>query len=228
MNAISPIGHNNPPDAIDEITARFDDARAEAENWLDGNEVQTEGQMKAVDALRKDMREFRMALEAGQKSSSAPLYDAYKAEHGRWKPTLEDAQRIEKGLVALVDSFKRKLAAEKAEAERKARAEAAAARRAAEEAARAADASNIEAQREAAAAQFAAEEAQRRAVAASKDTVKGLRTFEVTEVLDPRGLINWIAKNRKDDLAEWMGDYARRNKLHIPGVVETRQERRAV
>ena len=107
------IGHNNPPDLIDTITAPFDDARTEAEGWLDGKAVETEGQMKAVDELRGAMRQWRLGLERGQKDATAPLHDAYKREGERWKPTIEDAKLIEGGLVALVDGFKRKLAAEK-------------------------------------------------------------------------------------------------------------------
>lgn len=228
MNQIAKIGHNQAPDPIDEITAEFDAVRIEAENWLDGQKVENEPQMKAVDELRKGARQFRLALEAGQKSASAPLHDAWKAELGRWKPTIDDAQRIEKGLVALVDEFKRKLAAIKAAAERKAYEEAAAARRAAEEAARQADASNLEQQRAAAEAQFAAQEAQRRAAAASKDTVKGLRTFDVTEVLDGTGYARWLWQNDREPLMAWMEEHARRSKHHIPGIVETRKEKRAV
>lgn len=228
MNAIAQTGHNNPPDPIDAINAHFEAVREEAENWLDGSPVETDGQMQAVDALIKDVKGWKKQLEAGQKSESAPLHDAWKEALARWKPTLDDADRIVKGLVATVDAFKRKLAAEK-EAERKrAEAEAWEKTRAAAEVARQADASNLEQQRAAAEAQREAEEAQRAAQAAKNDTVKGLRTYEVTEVLDRRALINWIATNRKDDLAEWMGEYARRHKLHIPGVVETRKERRSV
>ena len=71
------VGGNNPPDPIDAINAQFESVRMEAENWLDGALVENEGQMKAVDALRADARQWRMALEAGAKSATAPLYDAY-------------------------------------------------------------------------------------------------------------------------------------------------------
>ena len=33
------IGHNNPPDPIDTISAPFEDQRGDAENWLDGKTV---------------------------------------------------------------------------------------------------------------------------------------------------------------------------------------------
>lgn len=211
MNPRAIIGGNSPPDPIDAICAQFESERTEAENWLDGTPVESEGQMKAVDALRKSMREFRLGLESGQKSATVPLYDAYKAEGARWKPSIEDAQRIEKGLVALVDGFKKKLAAEKEAADRAARAVAARKMREAEEAARIANAADIEAQRAAAAAQREAEEAQRRAVAASKDTVKGLRTVTRYEIIDIRDALHWIAKNDKDAMTAFVEDYVRRN-----------------
>lgn len=222
------IGGNNPPDPIDEATAPFDAAIHEAANWLDGRPVENEAQMKAVDAILADIKAWRKSLDAAKKSATAPLHDAWKAEIARWKPTEEDQQRIEKGLVAAVDGYKRKLAAEKAEAERKAQREAWEAMRAARAAAEAAAASDLEAQRAADAAKREAEEAVERARAASKDTVKGLRAYDVTEVLDGTGLARWIWQNDREPLMAWLDEYARRRKLHIPGIVETRQERRAV
>jgi hypothetical protein len=211
MNIQATIGHNNPPDPIDAITAPYDDARAEVENWADGGKVETEGQMQSVDALRKDMRAWRLALEAGQKEATAPLHAAYKTELDRWKPTIEDAKRLEGCLVSMVDGFKRKLAAEKAEVERKAQAEAWEATRKAREAAQLADASNIEAQRAAAAAMAEAEAAHHRAAIAAKDTVKGLRTVTKFEVTDHKALLNWIAKNARDDVTAFIEAWALKN-----------------
>lgn len=211
MNPRAIIGGNNPPDPIDAICAQFEASREEAENWLDGTQIENEEQMKAVDALRADARKFRMALEAGQKSATAPLYDAYKAEGARWKPTIDDAQRIEKGLVATADAFKRKLAAEKDEAERKARAEAEAAMRAAREAAAAASVADIEAQRAASEAQRQADVAIAAAKVASKDTVKGMRTVTRYEITDHRALLNHIAISHRDDLTAFIEEWAQKN-----------------
>lgn len=211
MNIQATIGHNNPPDPIDTITAPYDDARAEVENWADGGNVETEGQMQSVDALRKDMRAWRLALEAGQKEATGPLHAAYKAELDRWKPTIEDAKRLEGCLVSMVDGFKRKLAAEKAEVERKAQAEAWEATRKAREAARLADASNIEAQRAAAVAMAEAEAAHHRAAIAAKDTVKAMRTVTKFEVTDHPVLLHWIAKNARDDLTAFIDAWALKN-----------------
>lgn len=222
MNALAPIGHNGGPDPIDEATAPYQDAIAEAANWLDGVTVETEAQMNAVDAIAKQIRSARSDLDKAKKSATAPLHDAWKAELARWKPTEDDLDRIQKGLASLVDGFKRKLAAEKAEAKRKAEAEAWAARRAAEEAARAANAADLEAQRAAAEAQREAEEAQRRAAAAGKDKVTGLRTVTRYEITDPRDLLNWLARNRKDDVLAFIEEWARRNHKPDPGAAGLR------
>lgn len=211
MNSPAPIGHNAPPDPIDEICASYEAERDEAENWLDGSPVENEDQMKAVDALRKSMRQWRLDLERGQKSATAPLHDAYKAELERWKPTIADAKRIEGALVATVDAFKRKLAEEKREAERKAWEAANAARREAEAKARAADAANLEQRREAEKAKAAAVEAEKAAQAARKDQVKGLRTVTRYEIEDHRALLHWVAQNDRDAVTAFIEEWARKN-----------------
>lgn len=227
MNVIAPIGHNNPPDPIDEINARFEAARLEAENWADGSAVENEAQMNAVDVLRKDARAWRLELEAGQKSATAPLYDAYKDEGARWKPTIDDAKRIEGCLVALVDGFKRKLAAEKAEAARKAEAEAWAKTRAAQEAVRQADASNLEDNREAAAKIAEAEAAQEAAKIAKADTVKGMRTVTRYRLIDPVLLARHLWANDREAQGAYHIDRATKLGLNLPGVFEKYQEKEA-
>lgn len=211
MNPRAVIGGNAPPDPLDEALAPFGDYISEAEGWLDGQSVENEGQMKAVDALLKQIKAADKAVTEAREAEAKPLHDAWKSAIARYKPTQDDLGRIKNGLVAIVDSFKRKLAAEKAEAERKARAEAEEAARKAREAAMQADAANIEAQRAAAAAQAEAEEAQRRAAMAAKDTVKGLRTVTHYEITDHRALLNWIARNDRDAITAFIEDWARRN-----------------
>lgn len=211
MNDIMAIGHNNPPDPIDEWQAPYSDVISEAENWLDGDPIETEDHMKAVDALIKTLRTANTDLGKAKKSATAPLHDAWKEEVARWKPTEDDLKRIRDGLVALVAPIKQRIADEKAEAERQARK---AARKAEEEARakiRAAEETDLQAQREAAEAAQRAEEAQKAAKAASKDQVGGLRTVTKYEVTDMRALVNWIATNDKPAMAEFAGEYARRN-----------------
>jgi hypothetical protein len=215
MNDQTPIGHNSPPDPIDEALKPYGDALSEAENWLDGTPVENEGQMKAVDTILKQIKAAEKAVKDAEESEAKPIYDQWKAAKARYTPTLDDLTRIKKGLVAVVDAFKRKLAAEKAEAERKARAEAEAARRVAEEAARQASASDIEAQRKAAEAKAAADLAMAQATAASKDTVKGMRTVTRYEITDHRALLHWIAANDRDAITAFIEEYARRNHRDI-------------
>lgn len=211
MNPRAVIGGNVPPDPLDEALAPFGDFITEAESWLDGKAVENEGQMKAVDALLKQIKAADKAVTEAREAEAKPLHDAWKSAIARYKPTQDDLGRIKNGLVAIVDSFKRKLAAEKAEAERKARAEAEEAARKAREAAMQADAANIEAQRAAAAAQAEAEEAQRRAALAAKDTVKGMRTVTRYEITDHRALLNWIARNDREAITAFIEEWARRN-----------------
>jgi len=207
---LATIGHNAPPDPIDEATAPFADIISEAEGWLDGQAVETEGQMQAADALIKGVKAARKAVDDARDIATKPLHEAWKGEVARWKPTQDDLDRIVKGLVALVDRFKRKLAAEKEAARKEAERLAWEKTRAAQEAARVADAANIEATRAAAAAMAEAEEAQRQAQAAGKDTVRGLRTVTRYEVTDHRALLHWIAKNDRDAITAFVDDYARK------------------
>ena len=212
MNAPDRL-HNNPPDPLDEALAPYGDYITEAELWLDSDPVTNEAQMKSVDALLKQIKAAHKEVESAQKSEAAPLHDAWKAALARYKPTLTDLDRLKKGLIGIVDAYKRKLAAERAEAERKAREEADRKAREAAEAARKAQETDIEAQRAAAAAQAEAEEAQKAASKASKESasVKGLRTVTRYEVTDHRALLHWIAANRRDDITAFIDEWARKN-----------------
>lgn len=212
--------HNNPPDPIDEALAAYGDAITEAESWLDGEPVSDEGQMKAVDVLLKDIKAAHKAVATAEESEAKPLHDQWKAAKARYKPTLDDLTRIKKGLASIVGAYKAKLAAERERKEREAQADAAKARRLAEEAAREAAAGDIEAQRAAAAMQEEAQAAHKAASAASRDTVKGLRTVQKYEITDGRAAINWIAKNDKEAMGAFMDDYVRRNhhRASIDGV----------
>jgi len=219
MNDLSPIGHNNPPSPIETTIAPFSDAIEEAQNWLDGERVENEDQMNAVDAILKDVRSAGTALAAAQKEATAPLHDAWKAEIALWKPAADDLEVMKKGLAALVGDFKKKLAAEKEAARRAAWAESQRLEREAREASENADVANIDAQREAAAKMAEAQAAKQAASAAQKDTVKGLRTVTHHNVEDMRGLVNWIATNDKPAMAAFADEYARKNHSNIPDAI---------
>jgi hypothetical protein len=205
------IGHNRGPDAIDEALAPYGDAISESENWMDGTPVESEAQMKAVDALIRDMKAAKKAVTAAEESEAKPYYDQWKAAKARYKPTLDDLDLRTKALVAVVDGFKRKLAAEKAEAERLARIEAARKMREAEEAARKSAEGDYEAQRAAMEAKQAADDAQRAVAAAAKDQVKGMRTVHRYEIEDHRAALHWIAQNDRDAMTAFIEAYVAKN-----------------
>ncbi len=217
MNDLTPPrDHNNPPDPIEEALAPYIDAIGEAENWLDGSPVEDEAAMKAVDALIADIRRAKSNLAKAKKSSTSPLHDAWKAEIARWKPTEDDIERRLKGLAALVDPFKRKLVAEKEAAKRAAYKEAQ--RKEIEARAAAAIANPSDYQSQVAADQKLQEAAdsKKAASAASKDTVKGLRTVTRYEISDHRAALHWIVQNDKNAITEFIESYVRRNHKTTP------------
>ncbi|MCA0856128.1 hypothetical protein [Phaeobacter italicus] len=222
MNAHAQIGGNNPPDPLDEALAPYGDFITEAESWLDGEAVTNEDQMKAVDAIAKQIKAAKKDVTAAQKSESAPLHDAWKAALARYKPTIDDLDRMAKGLASLVDGFKRKLAEEKRAKELAAWEAAEKARKEAKAKAAAADTANIEEQREAEEARRAAQEAEKAAQAARKDTnsVKGLRAVTRYEITDHRAALHWIAQQDRGAMTAFIEDYVRRNHkaVQIDGV----------
>lgn len=212
------IGHNGPPDPIDEISARYEAEREECDAWLDGTPVENEGQMKAVDELREAMRQWRIGLERGQKEATAPLRAIYQAELDRWKPTIEDAKRYEGALMSVQEPFKLKLAAQKG-AEKKAAWEAAnKARQEAEGAARQAAAHDVAAQREAAAKAEEAQAALQAAGAKQKDNVTGLKTVHRYKIDDHRAALHWIAKNDRDAITAFVEAYV--DKRHKDAAID--------
>ena len=211
MEAPAPIGHNNPPDAIEDTVAPFGDILSETDNWLDGERVTTEAQMLAVDALIKGVKAARKAVDEARDAETAPLHVAWKCAIARWQPTQDDLDMRIRGLVGLVDSFKRQLAAAKTLARQQAESAAWAAMRAAEEATRKADVTNLEAQYAAKEAMRVAEAAQEQAAAAAKDNVKGMRNVTRYEVTDHRALLKYIAANARDDITAFIDEWARKN-----------------
>lgn len=211
MNTPAKIGHNNPPDPIEEVVAEYDGVLLEAQNWCDGELVEDEASVKVVDSLLKSFKSYKSALAKAGKQRTDPLHKAWKAEVAAVKVYTDDADRIQSALVALVAPFKEKLAAEKRAAERAAWEAAEQKRREAERAAAEAEASDIEAQRQVAAARQEAMEAEKLAQARSKDGVKGLRKVSKYEITDMRAALHWIARNDKGAMSDFVGEYVRRN-----------------
>ena len=217
-NARAVIGNNAPPSPIETCIAEYDDIISEAANWCDGEPVTTEAQMNAIDKVLKAFKTYRSALDKAAKEQTAPLHTVWKDEIAAVKVYTDDADRLQAALVACVGPFKTKLAADKAEADRKAQAAAWEATRAARDAAAKANAGDIEQARAAAAAIAEAEALQRAANASAKDKVPGMRTITHHEVTDHKALLNWIARNRRDDLTAFIDAWAKANHKPDPGA----------
>jgi hypothetical protein len=217
------IGANNPPDPIDLALEPYADILEEVGHWLDGKAVENEAQLAATDALLKELKAARKAVDTARDDCTKPLHEVWKAEVARWKPTQDDLDRQVKCLVAAQAPYKAKLAAEKEAARVKAAEEAAAKAEAARQAHLAADAADIEAQRQADAMLEEAARADRRAAAAAKDTVKGMRTVQIYEIESHKLALNWIARNDREAITDFIEEYVRRNfKLRqIEGVTVT-------
>ncbi len=211
MNTVAALGHNNPPDPIDLALEPYADILMEAQNWLDGTEVENEGQLKATDALLKELKDARKAVDQARDECTKPLHEAWKAEVARWKPTQDDLDRQVKCIVAAQAPYKAKLAAEKEAARLKAEKEAREKAEAARQAHLAANAASIEEQRKADELMQAAEEAEKAARLAAKDTVKGMRTVQRYEIESHKLALNWIAKNDRDAVTAFIEEYVRRN-----------------
>lgn len=220
---IAPLGHNNPPDPIDLALEPFGDVLEEVANWLDGATVENEGQLKATDALLKELKAARKAVDTARDEVTKPLHEAWKAEIARWKPTQDDLDRQVKCLVAAQAPFKAKLAAEKEAARIKAQQEAEEKARIAREAHAAANAASLEEQRKADDAMKAAEEAAKLASRAAKDTVKGMRTVQTFTIDSHKAALHWIINNDRDAVTSFIEEYVRRHFKATPidGVTVT-------
>ena len=221
MNDLSPIGHNRGPDMdpIEAVIAEYDAVISEAQNWGDGEPVKDEAAMKAVDAVLKEFKTYKTALGKAGVERTGPLHKAWKAEVAAVKVYTDDADLIQKALVDIVAPFKAQLVAQKEAERRAAWDEAERVRKAAEQAERDAQAGNIDQLREAEAAKQAALEATKAAQAAQKDTVKGMKKTTHHEIVSMRDLVNWIATNDKDAMAEFATEFARKRHNDIPDAI---------
>jgi hypothetical protein len=223
---MSTIGHNNPPDPIDEALAPYADTIAEIEGWLDGEPIDSDGQLDATTGLLKTIKQALKEVNAARDSAVKPLNDACKAERDRWKPTQDDLGRMVKGIAAIQDPYKQKKADEIEAAKREAWQEADEARRVADKAAQEASVGDIEAQREAVAARQAAMDAEAQASKQAKAKVGGMRKVHKYEITDHRAALHWIAKNDKDTMTRFIEAYvAKKHKTSVIDGVQTWQKK---
>lgn len=219
------------------IMERHDTLAVEMENWLDGQKVESEGQMLTVEALLGDVKTLKADLEAAKEKKYRPIKTKLDAVVAEFAPSLKDCDRWRKGLIAIVSDFK-------AELKRQRDAEAAAAKRKADEAARLAqleqerasqNAGDLEAQRRADEVAAQARQIEREAQAIKREgAVKGLRTHRWPEITDRRAVLAHVAQHDpaalEDFLARWVSvcfSKSQQDAASIPGVT-IREEQRAI
>ena len=222
MNDMPPaaIGHNQPPCPIEALLAEWGGTISEAQNWSDGEPVTDEAGMDSVDAVLKEFKTYRTALTKAAKECTDPLHKVWKSEVAAVKVYTDDADLMQKALIATVGPFKEKLAAQKAEAERLAWEETNRLRREAEAKAAQAGASDIDAQREAIEAKKAVIDAENTAKQVAKSAPKGMRKVTRYETTDRKAALHDIAANHRDAMTAFIDQFVASNhkKFTIAGV----------
>ena len=222
MNDKTPaaIGHNQPPCPIEALLAEWGGTISEAQNWSDGEPVTDEAGMDSVDAVLKEFKTYRTALTKAAKECTDPLHKVWKSEVAAVKVYTDDADLMQKALIATVGPFKEKLAAQKAEAERLAWEETNRLRREAEAKAAQAGASDIDAQREAIEAKKAVIDAENTAKQVAKSAPKGMRKVTRYETTDRKAALHDIAANHRDAMTAFIDQFVASNhkKFTIAGV----------
>lgn len=240
---VAGLGHNNPPEPTpyEKIKAEIEDLYAEAQGWLDGAEVQTEGQAEAVGRLRDMLRAAGNRAEEQRKKEAKPFDDGKAEVQGRYNPLIQKdrgtVDRAVKACNAALAPFLRKKDEELREAARleqeRAAKLAAEARDAAQAAARSANlleresAEEILAQAKDAMASMKRAEKEKPRVQGAARAI-GLKSVWTPELSDPAAAIEHYRKVQPAALKEWMLEQARKDvragSRHIPGfqITETK------
>lgn len=91
MNAPAKIGDNLPPEPFDLISESIEDLLIEANNFLDGKEIETEEQEQAVASILTRLRREANAADDQRKAERKPHADAADAVQAKWNPLLGKA-----------------------------------------------------------------------------------------------------------------------------------------
>jgi len=83
-------GNNPPPTPLEAMEAHIGDLFAEAVNFLDGEEITTQGQADAVGALIDAARKAEKDGNAARVTETKPLDEAKKAIMDAWRPLVDE------------------------------------------------------------------------------------------------------------------------------------------
>jgi hypothetical protein len=233
-NSSPPIGHNHPPERLHGASIAlepFEAFMAEAENWLDGNPVENEDQLEAVDSLLLQVKAAEKALLVARDTATRPLHDAWKSEVALWKDAHEEVERLKRGLIRVANDFKVSLAELHDAEARRMRADVERRMQAAKDLAKQADPSHLASVRAAEFARREADEALRKARIIQGARPKGIRTtakWTYSEGGGRRKALHWIAQNDHKAVTEFIDSYVARNFRRKPiDGVEVWDEREA-
>lgn len=222
------ISNNPPPEAIIEMS--IDDLFAEAELYLDGTPIESEGQAEAVKVLLDRLRQHRKLSDDKRAEEKRPHDDAAKAVQAKWKPLLDKCDTASNAIKAALTRWLAKQEAERIAREEAARTEAERLQREAEAAKAAADPANLTEVRTANARAEVAASALKAAnrIGNEKVAAKGegravsLRTSYRAEVTDHTAFSRWAWVHRRAEYEAFLNDLAeregRRGPVSIPGM----------
>ena len=221
MNAQVPFdGKNMTP--FDAAKLAVDDLFDEAEVWLNGDGIASQGEAEAVETLLDLARKAKKEADESRKVENEP-FDTGKAEvQARYNPVLKRADMIADTCKKVLQPWRDKVAVEKAAIAEQARREAEDIRHKAEEAMRA-SAGNITARADAEELLSSAKLAEKDAKKADKQatTGLGLRTTYRAELKDPAKAAEHYWTARRGDFQAFLQDLAgqdvRKGIRAIPG-----------
>jgi len=97
-------GHNNPPEAtpFDAIKAKVDDLRMEAGSWLDGAEIENQGQADALGLMLDMVRKLKTEAEAAKTAEKKPFMDAANEVQARYN-TLTGETKAQTGVLITIE-----------------------------------------------------------------------------------------------------------------------------
>lgn len=113
------IGHNNPPDPFKDMVKEIDDLYGEAKQWLDGEDLTTDGQADTIGDMVAMFRTLKATHTKLKDIEKRPHLDANSAIEKVYKPELTKITRAIDNLLPVLTKWNQKKEAEqKAEAER--------------------------------------------------------------------------------------------------------------
>lgn len=196
LNPAATIGHNHPPDPIDEALTAITDLYDEALNFADGEPIDSDAMHDTVTALRDALHEAGKAADALRVEAKKPLDEQIDAIQSRFNPAIQPKKgmvdRAKASLGELLAAWRKQEADKKAAIAAAARLEAERIAKEAQDAKRA-SAGNLVAREEAEALLVEAKQAEKQARRDDKAATSGLglRTVWRAELVDVEKALDW-------------------------------------